>query len=85
MAAANAAMFVCGMGSFAMWFFMTLYAQNVLGYTPIEARPGLVPSSLAVVAAGSKLAPRLMLALRGTERGGGRCPRDRGRVRLAVD
>ncbi|MET7535609.1 MFS transporter [Streptomyces sp. NPDC005507] len=58
-AAANAAMFVCGMGSFAMWFFMTLYAQNVLGYTPIEAGLALVPSSLAVVA-GSKLAPRLM-------------------------
>ncbi|MFE6893789.1 MFS transporter [Streptomyces sp. NPDC057694] len=58
-AAANAAMFVCGMGSFAMWFFMTLYAQNVLGYTPIEAGLALVPSSLAVVA-GSKTAPRLM-------------------------
>ncbi|WP_237536499.1 MFS transporter [Streptomyces sp. SID5785] len=58
-AVANAAMFVCGMGSFAMWFFMTLYAQNVLGYTPIEAGLALVPSSLAVVA-GSKLAPRLM-------------------------
>jgi hypothetical protein len=47
------------MGSFAMWFFMTLYAQNVLGYTPIEAGLALVPSSLAVVA-GSKTAPRLM-------------------------
>ncbi|MFG2519607.1 MFS transporter [Streptomyces sp. NPDC048527] len=58
-AAANAAMFVCGMGSFAMWFFMTLYAQNVLGYSPIEAGLALVPSSLAVVA-GSKIAPRLM-------------------------
>ncbi|MFE1952457.1 MFS transporter [Streptomyces sp. NPDC059524] len=58
-AVANAAMFVCGMGSFAMWFFMTLYAQNVLGYTPVEAGLALVPSSLAVVA-GSKLAPRLM-------------------------
>ncbi len=58
-AAANAAMFVCGMGSFAMWFFMTLYAQNVLGYTPIQAGLALVPSSLAVVT-GSKIAPRLM-------------------------
>ncbi|MFJ9126966.1 MFS transporter [Streptomyces sp. NPDC102340] len=58
-AVANAAMFVCGMGSFAMWFFMTLYAQNVLGYTPIEAGLALVPSSLAVVL-GSKFAPRLM-------------------------
>lgn len=58
-AAANAAMFVCGAGSFGMWFFMTLYAQNVLGYTPFIAGLALVPSSLSVVA-GSKVAPRLM-------------------------
>ncbi|PBC64090.1 MFS transporter [Streptomyces sp. Tue6028] len=56
---ANAAMFVCGSAMFCMWFFMTLYAQNVLGYTPLGAGLALVPSSLAVVL-GSKLAPRLM-------------------------
>ncbi|MGW1888839.1 MFS transporter [Streptomyces sp. NPDC002004] len=61
-AAANAAMFVCGGGMFSMWFFMTLYAQNVLGYTPLEAGLALIPSSLAVVV-GSKLAPRLMRPL----------------------
>jgi hypothetical protein len=44
---------------FCMWFFMTLYAQNVLGYSPLGAGLALVPSSLAVVL-GSKLAPRLM-------------------------
>lgn len=58
-AAANAAMFVCGAGSFGMWFFMTLYAQNVLGYSPLRAGLALIPSSLSVVAA-SKSAPRLM-------------------------
>ncbi|MGW7194930.1 MFS transporter [Streptomyces chryseus] len=57
--AANAAMFVNGSALFCMWFFMTLYAQNVLGYTPIGAGLALVPSSLAIVL-GSKLAPRLM-------------------------
>ncbi|MFE3825520.1 MFS transporter [Streptomyces sp. NPDC059092] len=57
--AANAALFVCGTASFSMWFFMTVYAQNVLGYTPLEAGLALVPSSLSVVL-GSKLAPRLM-------------------------
>lgn len=56
---ANAAMFLSGSAMFAMWFFMTLYAQNALGYTPLEAGLALVPSSLAVVL-GSKLAPRLM-------------------------
>ncbi|MEV6838661.1 MFS transporter [Streptomyces sp. NPDC051133] len=60
-ASANAAMFVSGSAMFCMWYFMTLYAQNVLGYTPLEAGFALVPSSLAVVV-GSKLAPRLMRA-----------------------
>ncbi|MBX9399131.1 DHA2 family efflux MFS transporter permease subunit [Streptomyces sp. TRM72054] len=58
-ASANVAMFLSGSAMFCMWFFMTLYAQNVLGYTPLEAGLALMPSSLAVVV-GSKLAPRLM-------------------------
>ncbi|WP_460065006.1 DHA2 family efflux MFS transporter permease subunit [Streptomyces sp. YKOK-I1] len=56
---ANAAMFLCGSAMFSMWFFMTLYAQNVLSYDPLEAGLALVPSSLAIIL-GSKLAPRLM-------------------------
>ncbi|MFF9341802.1 MFS transporter [Streptomyces sp. NPDC014773] len=57
--AANAGIMLCGASSFAMWFFMTVYAQNVLGYTPLQAGLALVPSSLAVLV-GSKTAPRLM-------------------------
>ncbi len=60
-ASANTAMFLNGSALFCMWFFMTMYAQNVLGYTPLEAGLALVPSSLAVVL-GSQLAPRLMRA-----------------------
>ncbi|MEU6065845.1 MFS transporter [Streptomyces sp. NPDC047082] len=58
-ASANVAMFVCGSAMFCMWYFMTLYAQNVLGYSPLDAGLALVPSSLAVIV-GSKAAPRLM-------------------------
>ncbi|WP_240503378.1 MFS transporter, partial [Streptomyces prasinopilosus] len=58
---ANAAMFLSGAAMFCMWFFMTLYAQNVLDYTPFQAGFALVPSSLAVIV-GSKVAPRLMRA-----------------------
>lgn len=58
--AANVTMLVCSSASFSMWFFMTVYAQNVLGYTPLEAGLALIPSSLSVVI-GSKLAPRLMV------------------------
>ncbi|MFF3287297.1 MFS transporter [Streptomyces sp. NPDC003023] len=57
--AANVAMLVTGSASFAMWFFMTVYAQNVLGYTPLEAGLALIPSSVSVIV-GSKLAPPLM-------------------------
>ncbi|MGW2087938.1 MFS transporter [Streptomyces sp. NPDC001880] len=56
---ANAATFVIGSASFAMWYFMTVYAQTVLGYTPLEAGLALIPTSLAVVL-GSKCAPRIM-------------------------
>ncbi|WP_406329518.1 DHA2 family efflux MFS transporter permease subunit [Streptomyces sp. NBC_00203] len=56
---ANAANFVCGSAMFCMWLFMSLYAQNVLGYSPLEAGLAVVPSSLAVVL-GSKAAPRFM-------------------------
>ncbi|MEU6576901.1 DHA2 family efflux MFS transporter permease subunit [Streptomyces sp. NPDC046805] len=58
-ASANASTLVSGLVMFCTWYFMTLYTQNVLGYSPLEAGLALVPSSLAVVI-GSKLAPRLM-------------------------
>ncbi|MFD5362442.1 MFS transporter [Streptomyces tendae] len=61
-ASANVAMLVSGSSMFSMWFFMTLYAQNVLGYSPLEAGLALVPSSLAVVL-GSKAAPRFLPVL----------------------
>ncbi|MFC9594252.1 MFS transporter [Streptomyces sp. NPDC056944] len=60
--AANVGILLCGSSSFGMWFFMTTYAQSVLGYTPLQAGLALVPSSLSVIV-GSKLAPRLMPAV----------------------
>ncbi|MFF8376289.1 MFS transporter [Streptomyces sp. NPDC015661] len=57
--AANVGILLSGSSSFGMWFFMTTYAQTVLGYSPLQAGLALVPSSLSVIL-GSKLAPRLM-------------------------
>ncbi|MGK5501474.1 MFS transporter, partial [Streptomyces sp. URMC 125] len=57
--AANAAMFVCGAALVSSWYFVSLYMQNVLLLTPLQAGLGFLPLSLSVVA-GSKLAPRLM-------------------------
>ncbi|GAA2087398.1 MFS transporter [Streptomyces albiaxialis] len=57
--AANVAIFVNGLAMFAMWYFLALYTQNVLDYTPLQGGFALVPHSLSIVL-GSKLAPRLM-------------------------
>ncbi|KQX28344.1 MFS transporter [Streptomyces sp. Root63] len=57
---ANVSMMLMGSATFSMWYFMTVYAQNVLGYTPLQAGLALMPTSAAVII-GSKLAPRLMV------------------------
>ncbi len=57
--AANVSMLLLGSATFCMWYFMTVYAQNVLGYTPLEAGFALVPSSAAVFI-GAKAAPSIM-------------------------
>jgi EmrB/QacA subfamily drug resistance transporter len=44
---------------FSMWFFVTLYLQQVLHYDAIEAGLAFLPMTLGVVA-GSTLAPRLI-------------------------
>ncbi|WP_043487741.1 MULTISPECIES: MFS transporter [Streptomyces] len=62
--AANAVMLVCGGGMFAMWYFMSLYLQNVLHFSPIEAGLAFLPHTLSIVL-GSKLAPRLMAVFSG--------------------
>lgn len=59
-AAANVAMLVIGSATFSMWYFMTVYAQNVLDYSALQAGLALLPTSVAIVV-GSKCAPRLMV------------------------
>ncbi|NSC21448.1 MFS transporter [Streptomyces albus subsp. chlorinus] len=56
---ANLAIFINGLAMFAMWYFLSLYTQNVLHYTPLQAGFALVPHSLTIVL-GSKTAPFLM-------------------------
>nr|PPQ57029.1 MFS transporter [Streptomyces sp. QL37] len=57
--AANVSMLLLGSATFGMWYFMTVYAQNVLGYTPLQAGLALLPTSVAAFA-GSKAAPLIM-------------------------
>ena len=39
-----------GASAFAMWYFLSLYLQQVLGYDPIEAGLAFLPMTLAIVA-----------------------------------
>jgi EmrB/QacA subfamily drug resistance transporter len=58
---ANVVMLCMGGGFFAMWFFLSLYMQNVLGYSPLKAGLAFVPMTVSIAAAaqvGSRLLPR---------------------------
>ncbi|HEY1989872.1 MAG TPA: MFS transporter [Acidimicrobiales bacterium] len=56
---ANAAMFLVGAAIFAMWFFLTLYLQQVLGYSPLVTGFTFLPQT-AAIAIGATVAGRLV-------------------------
>ncbi|HEX6389966.1 MAG TPA: MFS transporter, partial [Solirubrobacteraceae bacterium] len=45
---ANIVVFCLGATGFAMWYFVSLYLQQVLGYTPIEAGLAFLPMPVAI-------------------------------------
>jgi len=45
---ANLVVFCLGGAAFAMWYFVSLYLQQVLGYTPIEAGVAFLPMPVAI-------------------------------------
>jgi EmrB/QacA subfamily drug resistance transporter len=57
LSAANVVVFMLGAGAFAMWYFVSLYLQGVLGYSAIGAGVAFLPMTLAIVA-GSTIAGR---------------------------
>ncbi|MGA9859513.1 MAG: MFS transporter, partial [Solirubrobacteraceae bacterium] len=59
LSAANVVVLLVGAASFGMWFFVSLYLQQVLGYSPIKAGLAFLPMTLCIVA-GSTLASRLV-------------------------
>jgi predicted MFS family arabinose efflux permease len=60
--AANLVVFALGSSVFAMWYFVSLYLQEVLGFTPIEAGLSFVPMTGAIIVA-STFAGRLSARL----------------------
>ena len=57
LSAANLVVLLVGAAVFAMWFFLSLYLQQVLGYSPLKAGFAFLPMTLCIVA-GSTLASR---------------------------
>jgi MFS family permease len=55
--ASNVVVFLLGASTFAMWFFLSLYLQQVRGYSPLRAGLAFLPMTLSIVAA-STLASR---------------------------
>jgi MFS family permease len=60
--AANLVVLLLYAGLFPQWFFLTLYLQQVLHFTAIEAGLSFLPMTLSIFA-GSTLAPRIVSRL----------------------
>jgi EmrB/QacA subfamily drug resistance transporter len=50
LSSANVVVFCLGAAAFAMWYFVTLYLQQVLGYSPIQAGLAMLPMPIAIAA-----------------------------------
>jgi EmrB/QacA subfamily drug resistance transporter len=49
---ANIVAFMISFGMLAMFFFLALYMQNILGYSPLEAGVRFLPSTVVIIFAG---------------------------------
>jgi EmrB/QacA subfamily drug resistance transporter len=58
----NLTMFLFAGALFAMWYFVSLYLQDVLGYSPLRTGFAFLPQTLAIIV-GAQFASRLMLRL----------------------
>jgi EmrB/QacA subfamily drug resistance transporter len=56
---ANIVMFLIGGAFFAMWYFLTFYLQNILGYDPVRTGFAFLPMALAIIA-GAQLSSRIL-------------------------
>jgi EmrB/QacA subfamily drug resistance transporter len=56
---ANLVMLCLGGAFFAFWFFLSLYMQNVLGYSPLQAGLAFLPMTLGIVV-GAQVSSRLL-------------------------
>jgi MFS family permease len=62
LSAANVIVMSVGAATFGMWFFFSLYLQEVRGYSPLHAGLVFLPMTIAIVA-GSVIASRITIRL----------------------
>jgi EmrB/QacA subfamily drug resistance transporter len=67
-ASSNAVMFLIGLAMFGTFFFVSLFVQNVLGYTPLKAGATFLPMTVLIILVApqagrlsDKLGPRAMM------------------------
>ncbi|MFE7963016.1 MFS transporter [Streptomyces cellulosae] len=56
----NLVLLLTGACLIPMWYFLSLYMQQVLHYGPLRTAVGFLPHTLVTMAVGARLAPRLM-------------------------
>ena len=56
---ANAVMLLVGAAFFSMWYFLSLYMQNVLGYSALRAGMSFLPMALTIIV-GAQVSSRLL-------------------------
>jgi EmrB/QacA subfamily drug resistance transporter len=67
---ANLVAFAISFGMFAVFFFLALYMQNILGYSPLQTGVRFLPSTLVIMVAGplsgrlaDRIGPRIPLVI----------------------
>ena len=55
LSAANVVVFFLGASVFAMWYFVSLYLQQVLGFSPIRAGLAFLPMTFAIIVASTQV------------------------------
>jgi EmrB/QacA subfamily drug resistance transporter len=61
-AGANLYMLLLGSAIFSVWYFLSLYFQNVLGYSPLKAGFAFLPQTIAI-AVGAQISSRVVTRL----------------------
>ena len=61
-------MLLVGAAFFSMWYFLSLYLQDVLGYSALRAGLAFLPMALVTIIVGAQASSRLLPTYRASAR-----------------